>query len=119
MIFLSENIVREKSFKFALDIINLYKHLTVIQKEFILSKQILRSGTSIGANVRESLRGQSRRDFLSKMNIALKEAEETEYWFELLIESDYLDTKHYYFLYNNCKELCRILHSIVKTTDIN
>ena len=53
------------------------------------------------------------------MNIALKEAEETEYWFELLIESDYLDTKHYYFLYNNCKELCRILHSIVKTTNIN
>ncbi|MDU4660365.1 MAG: four helix bundle protein, partial [Clostridium butyricum] len=84
---MSSSIIKDKSFNFALEIIDIYKYLTITKKEFILSKQLLRSGTSIGANIKEALKGQSRKDFLSKMSIALKEAEETEYWIQLLIQS--------------------------------
>ncbi|APF23595.1 four helix bundle protein [Clostridium butyricum] len=90
---MSSSIIKDKSFNFALEIIDIYKYLTITKKEFILSKQLLRSGTSIGANIKEALKGQSRKDFLSKMSIALKEAEETEYWIQLLIQSNYLDVK--------------------------
>lgn len=112
---MSDNVVANKSFKFAIETINIYKYL-ISKNEFILSKQLLRSGTSIGANVRESIDGQSKRDFLSKMNIALKEVKETEYWIELLIETDYLNIKTHEDYLSNCKELCRILNSIVKST---
>ena len=85
-----ENIVAQKSKNFALRCIKLYKYLTNEQKEFVLSKQLLRSGTSIGANIKEAIRGQSKADFGAKMNIALKEASETEYWIDLLTASEYL-----------------------------
>ena len=85
-----DNIVAAKSKAFAVRIINLYKFLCNEKHEYVLSKQLLRCGTSIGANVKEAIRGQSKPDFASKMNIALKEASETEYWLELLFETDYL-----------------------------
>jgi four helix bundle protein len=112
---MSNSIIVLKSFDFAVDIVNLYKYLISHEKEFVLSKQVLRSGTSIGANVKEALKGQSRRDFLSKMNIALKEADETEYWLELLIKTNYLNETQGNNILNNCKEICKILNSIVKT----
>ncbi|BDR70904.1 four helix bundle protein [Clostridium tetani] len=112
---MSNSIIASKSFDFAVEIVNLYKYLVYSKKEFILSKQVLRSGTSVGANVKEALRGQSRRDFLSKMNIALKEADETEYWIELLIKTNYLGNKEGNKILVQCKEICKILNSIVKT----
>lgn len=113
---MSKSIVQEKSFAFALEIISQYKYLTTTQREFILSKQLLKSGTSIGANVREALKGESRKDFLSKMNIALKESEETEYWIDLLIQSNYIDYKSGKLLQEKSTELCKILSRIVTTT---
>ena len=86
-----ENIIQEKSFAFAVRMINLYKYLCEEKKEFVLSKQILRSGTSIGANVEESIGGQSDKDFLTKVTIAYKEARETVYWLKLLLATDYLN----------------------------
>lgn len=113
---MTKSIIRDKSFDFAIEIIKLYKFLSSTQNEFVLSKQLLRCGTSIGANVREALNGQSKKDFLAKMNIALKEADETNYWLELLINSNYLDFNDVQTLLMNAKELCKILSSIVKTT---
>lgn len=112
-----ENVIVVKSKDFALRIIKLYKYLTVSQKEFILSKQVLRSGTSIGANVKEGIRGQTKPDFYAKMNIALKEASETEYWLELLHESGFLIEHEDDFeaLYKECQELLKILMAITKT----
>jgi four helix bundle protein len=83
----------------------------------VLSKQLLRSGTSVGANVKEAIRGQSKKDFLHKMNIALKEISETEYWLELLYESDFLNQQQFDSIYFDCKELIKLLSSIVKTTN--
>ena len=113
----TDNVIVDKSKAFALRIIRLYKYLTETKKEFVLSKQVLRSGTSIGANVKEGIRGQSKADFYAKMNIALKEASETEYWLELLHESDYLtdQEKDFESLYQECQEVLRILMSITKT----
>ena len=88
-----ENVIVEKSKSFALRIIRLYRYLCGEKNEYILSKQLLRSGTSIGANVKEAIRGQSKADFYAKMNISLKEASETEYWLELLHESGYIEEK--------------------------
>ena len=96
----------------------LEKHLNK-KKETIMSKQILRSGTSIGANIREGLFAQSRKDFISKMNIALKEAGETDYWIEILYSADYLTEMEYKSLKNDNDELIRMLSSIVKTTKEN
>ena len=112
-----ENVIVVKSKNFALRIIKLYQYLTDTKKEFILSKQVLRSGTSIGANVKEAIRGQSKADFYAKLNISLKEAGETEYWLELLNESGYLDGHEEDFksLYTDCQELIKILVSILKT----
>ena len=112
-----ENIIVVKSKAFALRIIKLYKFLSDTKKEYILSKQILRSGTSIGANIKEGIRGQSKADFYAKLNISLKEASETEYWLELLHESGYLDGHENDFnsLYNECQEIIKILVSITKT----
>jgi len=111
----TDNVIVEKSKAFALRIIKLYKYLCNEKKEYILSKQILRSGTSIGANVKEAIRGQSKADFYAKMNIALKEASETEYWLELLHESDYIDDKSFNHIYSDCQELLKLLMSITKT----
>lgn len=116
---MKENLIYDKSFKFAIRIVNLYKYLSKDKKEFILSKQILRSGTSIGANIKEGLEAQSKRDFLNKMNIALKEASETEYWLELLIATKYIDATASKTLLVECKELNKILNIIVKTTKKN
>ncbi len=104
-----------KSKAFALRIIKLYKFLCSEKSEFIISKQILRSGTSIGANIREAVRGQSKADFYSKLNISLKEADETAYWLELLFESEYIDKQSFDSIYYDCEEIIRLLVSITKT----
>ena len=111
----SENIIADKSFSFAVRIVKLYRHLRETRHESILSKQLLRSGTSIGANVKEALRGQTRADFGAKMNIALKEASETEYCIELLYKTDLLNEKEYNSIQAECRELNKILISIVKS----
>ena len=108
--------IGEKSFQFAIRIVKLCRFLQQEKREYILSKQLLRAGTSIGANVSEAKQGQSRADFLSKNAIALKEAEETDYWLRLLFATDYLTTAEYNSMINDCRELERILTSIVKTT---
>ncbi len=113
------NIIVDKSKAFALRIIKLYKYMVDDKKEYVLSKQILKSGTSIGANVKEAIRGQSKADFYSKMNIALKESSETEYWLELLNESGYIDDKAFESVYADCKEILRILMAITKTQKQN
>lgn len=112
---MKENVIVDKSKAFALRIIKMYKYLSAEKREFVLSKQILRSGTSIGANVREAIRGQSSADFYSKLNIALKEASETEYWLELLGESEYIEKEHFDSIYLDCQEIISILVAITKT----
>ena len=116
---MNENVILNKSKTFALEIIELYKYLCEEKHEYILSKQILRSGTSIGANAREGSRAQSKADFLSKMSVSLKEADETAYWLELLHESCYIDKERFTGLHKDCDELIRILTSITKTTKSN
>lgn len=116
---MKESLVYNKAFKFAVRIVNLYKHLCKEKNEYILSKQVLRSGTSIGANVKEGLFAQSKRDFLSKMNIALKESSETMYWLDLLIATNYVDANASKTIIIECEELSKILVSIVKTTKQN
>ena len=115
----TDNVIVEKSKAFALRIIKLYQYLCSEKHEYILSKQVLRSGTSIGANVKEAVRGQSKADFYAKLNIALKEASETEYWLELLHESDYIDNKSFNDIYSDCQEILKILISITKTQKYN
>ena len=114
-----ENIVASKSYAFALRIIRLYKYLVSEQKEYVLSKQILRSGTSVGALIKEAEHAQSKKDFINKMNIALKEANETEYWLMLLKDSDYIDEKSYNSIYPDSVELIKLLASIVKSSKLN
>ena len=111
--------VAPKSYKFALRIIGLYKFLISEPKEFVLSKQILRSGTSIGALVKEAEHAQSKADFLNKMNIALKEANETEYWLMLLKDALFLSEKEFSSIHIDCQELIKLLASIVKSTKQN
>ena len=108
--------IAPKSYKFALRTVNLYKWLLKEQKEFVLSKQLLRSGTAVGALVKEAEHAQSKADFLNKMNVALKEANETEYWLILLKDSEYLSEKEFVSIYKDCQELIKLLVSIVKTT---
>jgi len=110
-----ENIIVLRSKAFAIRIVKLNKYLNNNKKEYVLSKQLLRSGTSIGANVKEAIRGQSKADFYAKMNIALKEASETEYWLEILNETDYIDKDSFESIYSDCQELIKILISITKT----
>ena len=116
---MKENITLEKSFDFAVRIVNLYKYITNNKKEYILSKQLLRSGTSIGANVTEAQRGQSKADFVAKMSIALKEAYETEYWLRLLYKTEYMNTAEYESIHNDIAELISLLISICKTASNN
>ena len=100
---------------FSLKIIQSYRYLTKERKEYVMSKQMLRSGTSIGANVHEGKNAQSRPDFCSKMNIALKEATETDYWIDLLHESDYINNIQYSLLTEDCKKIIAVLTKIVKS----
>ena len=111
------SIIEEKSFKFAIRIVNLYKHLCADKKEHVMSKQVLRSGTSIGANVSEAERGQTKPDFYAKLSIALKEANETCYWIRLLHATDYLDDKEFTSLFADVNELISILVAICKSKD--
>jgi len=104
---------------FALHMVGLYRLLSEEKKEFVLSKQVLRSGTSIGANVHEAVQAQSRADFLSKLSIALKEASETEYWLEILMESSYVSQKKGTELMSELKSLLRMLTSSIKTAKAN
>ena len=108
--------IYEKSMAFAVRIVNLYKYLISEKREHVLSKQLLRSGTSIGANVREGTYGQSRADFLAKMGIALKEAAETEYWLELLTKTEYLTSEQYQNMGADCSEIAKLLTAIVKSS---
>ncbi len=110
-----ENIIVKKSYAFALEVINLYKYL-IEKKEFVMSKQILRSGTSIGANVHEGIASESKKDFIHKLSIAVKESRETSYWLNLLKDSSFIDQQQFDSLNNNCLELTRILNSIILTT---
>ncbi len=116
---MEKNISVEKSFDFAVRIVNLYKHLSQNKKEYILSKQLLRCGTSIGANIAEAQRGQSKADFIAKMSIALKEANETEYWLRLLYKTEYLKTKEFESMHADIKELIGLLMSICRTANDN
>jgi len=114
-----DNVIVNKSWGFAVKIVRLYQKLSIEHHEYVLSKQLLRSGTSIGANVKEAIRGFSRPDFAYKMSIALKEASETEYWISLLYETDYLIKEQFDELNIDIKELIRILSSIVKSAKNN
>ena len=111
-----ESVILEKSKTFAIRIVRLYQYLREDKKEYVLAKQLLRSGTSIGANCREASRAQSKADFLSKLQIALKEADETAYWLELLYETDYLDQDQFKSIYTDASELIKILVRIIKTS---
>lgn len=110
------NVIQEKSYLFSIRIINLYKHLIKTHKEYNLSGQVLRSGTSIGANVEESIGGSSRKDFTSKIQISYREARETNYWLRLLRDTQFIEDKLTNSLINDCDELIKILSSIRKTT---
>jgi len=111
-----DNIIKVKSYAFALRIINLYRYLSTEKKEFIISKQILRSGTSIGANVEEGVCGQSKRDFIAKFSISLKEAKETHYWLRFLKDGNFLSKKMTDSILYDCDELIAILTSILKSS---
>ncbi|MEM0541676.1 four helix bundle protein [Flavobacterium sp. j3] len=110
-----ENVIKEKSFLFAIEIVSLYKVL-VERKEYVLSKQLLRSGTSIGANVRESEHAQSKADFIHKLSISLKEANETEYWLDLLFETNYLTEVEFQKIKPKTIEILKLLTSIINTS---
>ncbi|MCQ2089059.1 MAG: four helix bundle protein [Fibrobacter sp.] len=112
----SDNLILDKSKAFAILIVHLYVYLTKEKQEYVLSKQVLRSGTSIGANVREAVQGQSKADFISKMSIALKEASETEYWLELLKETSFVDEERFNEVYKENESLVKILTKIIKTS---
>ena len=113
---MDQNEARAKSLAFAKRIVRTYQYLCEDKKEFVLSKQLLRCGTSIGANIAESQYGSSRKDFLNKLYIALKECAETLYWLELLASCDYLSNTEFQSLYADCEELRKILSAITKTT---
>jgi four helix bundle protein len=114
-----ENILKDKSFAFALRVVKCYQFLQNEKHEFVLSKQLLRSGTSIGANIREAEQAQSKTDFIHKLSIALKETNETEYWLELLYQSGYLTQQNFESINNDCTELFKLLTSIIKTSKNN
>ena len=115
IVMITDNITQDKSYCFAIRIVKAYRYLTTEQKEFVLAKQLLRSGTAIGALVREGVHAQSRLDFLNKMNIALKEAYETEYWISLLYDTGYLSDEMYQSIHKDSVEIVKLLSSTVKT----
>jgi four helix bundle protein len=113
---MKENVVVNKSFKFSVSIIRVYQFLVNEKNEYVLSKQILRSGTSIGVNIEEAVGGVSDKDFIAKMSIVYKEARETKYWLKLLHETNYLSDKLFNTLLEDCEELLKILYSIINTS---
>jgi four helix bundle protein len=115
---MKESVLKTKSYQFALEIISTYKELT-LKKEYILSKQLLRSGTSIGANIREANNAQSKADFIHKLSISLKESDETDYWLELLKDSNYISLVDFKKLSNQNTDLNRMLTSSIKTLKNN
>ena len=114
-----QNVVKEKSYDFAVRIVNLVRYLQEQKKEYVLSKQVLRSGTSIGANVAEADAGQSKKDFIAKMSIASKEARETHYWLRLLSDTEYLEQKAAASILEDSEELIKLLTAILKTAQSN
>ena len=114
-----DSILEQKSFQFAVRIVNLCKHLRDTKKEYILSKQLLRAGTSIGANLSEAQQAQSKADFISKLSIALKETTETKYWIKLMAATEYLTEQEYRSIYSDCVELEKMLVASVKTSKTN
>jgi four helix bundle protein len=116
---MKDNLIQGKTYVFAIRIVKLYKYLVENKKEFVLSKQILRSGTSIGANVEEGIGGQSKKDFLSKISIAYKESRETGYWLRILKDTDYLKEKDFQSIFCDLEEIQKILSKIIKTTKNN
>jgi len=111
----SSNLIENKSFDFSVRIVNLYKYLTASKQEYVMSKQLLRSGTSIGANICEAQQAQSTLDFLSKMNIALKESYESDYWLRLLHKTEYLSKDEYESIIADCRAITKLLVSIIKS----
>lgn len=112
----NKNIVKEMSYSFSIRIVKLFKYLQEEKKEFVLSKQILKSGTSIGANIEEANSAQSKKDFIAKIQISLKEAKETHYWIRLLRDTSYLEEKLATSLLNDCNSIISVLTSILKTS---
>ncbi len=113
---MKDNIVKDKSYTFAIRIVKLYKLLVDEKKEYVLSKQVLRSGTSVGAMIREAEQAETRKDFIHKMAIAQKEINETIYWLELLKATDYLNTKQFESINSDAIEIIKLITSIIKTT---
>lgn len=116
---MSESVVGKKSFEFAVQIVNFYKAFSTEKREFVLSKQLLRSGTSVGANIREALNAQSKMDFIHKLSIAQKECDETIYWLELLLETNYISNEDFEKLKSPAIEILKMLRSIILTTKAN
>jgi len=112
---MKDNVIRDKSYAFAIRIVKLYKYLCEEKKEFVLSKQLLRSGTAIGANIEEAIGGQSEKDFFAKLTIAYKETRETHYWIRLLTDTDYLTKEQSESILTDTEELLKIIGSIQKT----
>ena len=111
-----ENPVLQKSFAFAVRTVNLYKYLTTEKKEFVLSKQLLKSGTSVGANIEEAIGGYSKKDFRAKMSISYKEIRESKYWLRLLVETDYIQREQFESMFIDAEEIAKMLYSIIKNT---
>jgi four helix bundle protein len=116
---MKENVVKSKSFNFAIRVIRLYQFLVSEKKEYVISKQLLRSGTSVGAMIRESEHAESKSDFKHKLSIAQKEINESIYWLELLEKTDYLDEKEFNSLNNDAVEIIKLLTAIIKSTKLN
>ena len=116
---MNENTVKTKSFQFAIRIVHLYKYLCDEKREYVLSKQVLRSGTSIGANVRESQNAESKADFIHKLGIAQKETDETLYWLELLEATSYLDEEEFLSMHKDANEILKLVRSIIITSKKN
>ena len=116
---IQNNILIDKSTDFGVRIVRCHQFLSKEKKEYVLSKQIYRSGTSVGANIHEGVFAQSKADFISKLSIALKEAGETAYWLKLLCRSDYLDERLFTSLYEDCEELIKILTATIKSSKEN
>lgn len=116
---MSESIIKKKSFLFAIRIVKMYQYIVLEKKEYVLSKQLLRSGTSIGANVREAINGQSKADFIHKLSISQKECDETLYWLELLKETSYINEVEFLSIHSDATELLKILKSIIISTKQN
>ena len=112
-----DNIILKKSYDFAVRCVNLYKYLCNEKHDFVIGKQLMRSGTSVGANVKEAIRGASKADFIAKLNIALKEASESEFWIEVLRDTDYLSSQEAESMLCDCQEILKLLTSIVKSSN--